>query len=81
MTSSEDEARLRSWLEAQDSTRQTVPMPGPVMSELIRMTNVEAAEAAMTADGITELFKIAYSRVAAFAAVVEEFAELRADTR
>ncbi len=76
--SAEEEDRIGSWLASQEATRQTVPMPSAIMSELIRMTTTGDV---MGAENMVELFKTGYSRVAAFAKAVEEFAELKADTR
>ncbi len=74
----EIEAQLDIWLSAQASTRHSVPMPSPIMSELIRMTTTGQA---MSAENMVDLFRTGYSRVAAFARAITDFSSLEADTR
>ncbi len=78
--SESEEKMLNEWLLAEESTRRDIPMPGPVMSEILRMTQTGAV---MSGTNVIEFFRLCYSRVARFAldGAVIDFQSLQSTTK
>ncbi|XP_040577849.1 nuclear receptor subfamily 6 group A member 1 [Lepeophtheirus salmonis] len=75
----EESRHIDNLIFAQDSTRNLIPMPELVMDEILEMTNISSLN--MTSKGITEIYRVIYSRVAKFATYIDHFEELTSDDK